>query len=516
MIKKFKGLLSILLVILTVFTIGLPIASAVPGYENDLPVVYVRGAGRPVYNAKGQQILPFKVDPEEKIMEELDRLLAAFASSVLTKNWDTYCDELVEVVSEVYKNVVLDNNGEANDGSYSIASTVPAKKTSDYRLSDYVFNYDPRLDPWSVAADLNAYINKVLSVTGKKKVQLVGRCLGGNYVSAYLTRYGGSKIESVIFYVASTKGTVLCSESFSGNFRFDPDLINDYMKNASNESDSDMMGFLKSLVSVTHSLSILSTGTELVQSVYNQISADVVPRLLLATYATMPGYWSMVDDEHYEEAKRLVFGNNTSEYAKLIQKIDNYHYNVMNAFDSTMKKLQREGVKIAVIAKYNTALPPIFQSSEKQSDGTIELSNLSFGATAANFGKTLSKAYIEEVKSNGLINYISDDLIIDSSTCLFPDSTWFIKNSEHGHFPTAINYLMYEIFGSKKQLTVWDNKKYPQYLAYNSDNTLSIVTEPDKVTDTSSGNKLLDILVSFVQTFINIIKNILGAFLGYA
>lgn len=511
--KKIKSLLSILLVVITVFTVTLPVASAATTYENDLPIVYVKGAGREIYSSDGEQIMPFKVEPEDQIMEEMDRLLAAFTSSVLSKDWDTYCDELVDIVTEVYKDVVLDNNGEATDGSYIIPSKTPKEKTSNFKLSDYIFNYDSRLDPWEVAEDMQAYIKKVLKATGKKKVQLVGRCLGGNYISAYLARYGASRVDTCVLYVPSTKGTVVCSESFSGKFKFDPDLIDTYVNNYMTDSDDQMMGLIKTLVSITHSMSLLSTGTDLVQSVYDQIASNVVPRLLLASYATMPAYWSMVDDNNFEEAKRLIFGNNTEEYAGLIEKIDNYHYNVMNAFDTIMKDLQQDGLKVAVIAKYNTALPPLFESSHKQADGTIELATLSFGATAADMGKTLSKDYLDEVKYSGAIDYVSNDLIVDASTCLFPDSTWFIKNSAHEDFASSINKLIYEIIRSKKQLTVWDREKYPQFMVYNSDNTLSPVPEAEASGSAGNEGGLLEVLMGFFSSIFTVIKNLLSSLL---
>ncbi len=475
--KRIKSLLCAVLVVITLFSISAPmVATAATTYENDFPIVYIKGAGREVYSADGKQIMPFMVDPEDQILEQTDRLLAAFMSSVLSKDWDTYCDELVEVVTEVYKDVVLDKNGEASDGSYIIPSGAPKKKTSGFNLSDYVFQYDSRLDPWEVAAQLQSYIKKVLAATGKKKVSIVGRCLGGNYIAAYLTRYGASTLNTAVFYVASTKGTVVCSESFSGKFKFDAELIDTYVNEYMGESDEQMFGFIKALVSVTHQMSILGMGTDLVQSVYDQIADNVVPRLLLASYATMPAYWSMVDDDNYEQAKRLIFGNNTAEYAGLIEKIDRYHYDVMNMFDATMSNLTANGMKVGVVAKYNVALPPLFESSNKQADGTIELFNLSFGANSADMGKTLSKSYLDDLSYSGdLLKYVSDDLIVDASTCLFPDNTWFVKNSVHEHFPTSINKLIYQILRTKKQLTVWDNKDYPQYLEYNDDNTLTPV-----------------------------------------
>lgn len=508
--RKFRNLLSVILAVTVIFSCAVPAFAATTTYENDLPVVYVKGAGREIYSADGKQIMPFETEPENEIMAESDRLIAAFSASVLAKDWDMYCDELVEVISEVYKDVVLDNNGEATDGSYIIPSPTPKKKTSNFYLSDYIFNYDSRLDPVAVADQMEAYINSVLKATGKSKVQLVGRCLGGNYVAAYLTKYGCKKVDTCVLYVPSTLGTVVCSGSFSGNFVFDADVINDYVANM-DASDDDMTSMIQSIVSVTHSVSLLATGTDLVESVYEQIADMVVPRLLIASYATMPAYWSMVDDENYEEAKRFIFGDDIDLYSGLVEKIDEYHYGVRNIFDQTLKNLTNSGMKIAIIAKYNTALPPIFENSRVQADGTIELSNLSFGATSADLGKTLSKSYLDELKygsaGSGALDYVSNDLIVDASTCLYPDNTWFIKNSLHEDFATSINRLIYEVIRSKKQLTVWDREEYPQFMVYNSNNTLSEVEEAEPNGSTGDNVSFFESIKSFFSKFFAFFKN---------
>ncbi|MBQ8504184.1 MAG: hypothetical protein IJ491_07895 [Clostridia bacterium] len=513
--RKLKAVLSALLVVLTLVTsVGLPLCASAATYENDLPIVYVQGRDRTIYNKNGKKIMPFSTDPEDLIMKESDRLLAAFSSSVLQKNWDIYCDELVAVVSEVYKDVTLDNNGEASDGSYVKANATPTAKTSNFGLNDYVFNYDSRLDPWTVAKELRTYINNVLKATGKSKVQLVSRCLGTNYAAAYLTRYKSeakSKIDTCVLYVPSAKGTIMVSESFSGEFKFDPDLINTYVNEYM--EDSEMTELLKAVVSVTYSMSILSLGTNAVESVYQQIADRVVPELILATYGTMPSYWSMVDDEHYDKAKSLVLSGKEEEYAGLIEKIDRYHNKVMINLDSTLLSLRNSGMKVAIIAKYNTALAPLFESSNVQADGLVELSSLSFGATAADMGKTLSKAYLDDVSLSGAIDYVSDDLIIDSSTCLFPDNTWFIKDSPHGAFKSSMNNLILTIVRQKKQMTVWDNEKYPQYLQYNSNNTLtpiSAATPGDGAESSGGSTNILSTIINFFSKIINVIKSLLG------
>ena len=509
--RNFRRLFAVIMSVLTVVMAVMPAVGAVSTAANDLPIVYVKGAGREIYSADGHQIMPFDIEPEEQIMNQMDTIAKAFVVSLAAGNWDYYCNTMVNIISKVFKDVVLDKNGEASDGSYIIPSPAPTKKTSNFYLSNYVFNYDSRLDPWEVAEQLDDYIDQVLKATGKKKVQIVSRCLGGNYAAAYLSRYGAEKVDTCIFYVASTKGTVVCSESFSGSFRFDADLINDYVENNMGD-DSDLAGLIKSVVSMTYSLSALHIGANAVESIYKQIANQLVPKMLLASYATMPAYWSMVDDENFEKAKRFIFGDDIGQYSGLIDKIDNYHYNVMNTFEETMLQLQSEGLKIGIIGKYNIALPPVFQSSEEQADGTIELDYQTFGATAANIGKTLSRDYLNSLKGTGAMDYVSPDLVVDASTCIFPDYTWFIKDSEHTDFSAAINKLIYAILGSRSQFTIKSDKNFPQYMRYNAaTKTLSPVTKADA--NGSTGNEGVNFIERIIAAFNKIIlffKSIFG------
>ncbi|MEE1321427.1 MAG: hypothetical protein UHM85_07850 [Acutalibacteraceae bacterium] len=517
--KKIKAILSLLLVMLTFLTVSVPAFSAAAAYENDLPIVYLRGRGQYIYDKNGKRIAPFGFEPEDKIMEQADRLLAAFSSSLLMKDWDIYCDELVSVVGSIYKEIALDNNGEASDGSYPAANSKPKVKTGDYKLNDYVFNYDDRLSPWETAPKLRAYINEVLAATGKNKVQLVSRCLGSNFASAYLVRYkkeAKSKIDTCVLYVPTVKGTLVASEAFSGEIKIDADAINNYVNEYMD--DTELSDLLKAVVSVTYSMSMLSLGTNAVTSVYDQIADRVVPELVLATYGTMPSYWSLVNEEHFQKARDLIFSGKEDEYAGLIDKIETNHNKVMNGIDNTLIELKNSGVKMMIIAKYNKALPPLFESSSIQADGLAELSSLSFGATAADMGKTLSKSYLDEVQLSGCIDYVSDDLVIDASTGLFPDYTWYIKDSLHSDFPTSIDKLIYSVLHSKKQITIHDETKYPQFLQYNSDDTLTPVkaAKPGDGGSSSDGGGLsgitniFSVITNLFNRIIQIIKSLLG------
>ena len=504
--KKFsKRLLCLLLVMIMLASASLPMTAGAAATASNYPVVYVYGRGTQIYNKDGKQLYPMETTIQQKLIQDKSQIMSAFSKSLVTDNWDPFCDAIYNSIAPLYEEMVLDENGEISNGSYHRKPGTPKKKTGDYHVYDYAFSYDSRTDPLETAKDLNAFIKKVLAATGKSKVNLIGRCLGSCIVSSYLTLYGAGDINTVVYYAAACNGILPIGATFSGHINIDADSVEKYTSK-SLDDESDFNEFIKGLVTLTSQVRLLGVGTDVINSVYLSIADQILPRLLLATYATMPCYWSMVSDEYFESAKSFIFKGETKKYAGLIKKIDNYHYNVQVPLNDTLTRLKKNGLKVINISKYNVRLAPVFENCTVQADGTVELSTMSFGATSSLFGKTLSASYLQEVADAGFSDYVSKDCIIDSSTCLFPDNTWFIKNLDHGNFPTCVDDFMYEVFSTKGQYTIRSNKSYPQYLEYKSDNTLTPVTQVnqndlDKDGGSSGVSSLLSI---FLKTFMNV------------
>lgn len=504
--KTFKRVLSLVLALVMIAAVFVPSFSAASA--NDLPIVYVIGKNSTIYNKDGEKIHP-SVGVDELIDNNKEMLTKAFALSLAGGDWSIYSDAIYELVLQKYKDFPLDENGEISNGSYVIKNKTPKAKKSGFTLSDYHFYYDSRIDPFVNAKKLNTYINKVLSVTGKKKVQLVGRCMGGTIASAYLYKYGCEKIDTLLYYAAASQGVIPISCFFTGEIEFDSTAIERYAKTDMDDDFSDLMKFVIKLVTLTGTFKM---GTQTVSSIYRNVAKTLYPRIVLATYGTCPGYWAMVRDDCYEEAKQVVFKNNTAKYAKLIAKIDNYHTKVFQRLPTILKKYQKQGLKIANISKYNKALPPLFVNCLKQADNMVELETASMGATCANMEKTLSSAYITYLENSGKDKYLSPDLIVDASSCAFPDYTWFVKDLAHETFPTAVDKLIMHIFASKAQYTVTSSSKYPQFLRFDSSTMkLLAVKRPDttKDDDTNPTGFLAKIL-AFFGVFIQIIRTLLG------
>ena len=473
MSKIIKRVLSMVLCVVVLVSLAAPSFVAEAATYSSVPIVYITGRRTPIYNKSGKKVYPMSTSISDVIDKNMAKIVAASLSSYTTKNWNILGDTLYDLIEPLYRDLRLDKNGEISNGSYIKQNATPATdKDGKYEIMQFNFEYDSRIDPWESAALLRSYISKVLKATGKTKVQIVSRCMGSDILAAYLVRYKSDpKVNTAIFYAPACNGVLINSAPFAGKIEFDADSLEKYLSKSSSNSDEEFEGLLSSLNKVSKSLSS-KLGASIATSLFEQAGPKILPRLLLATYATMPGYWAMVSDPYYEEAKTYIFGKNIKQYSGLIKKTDRFHYDVQKKLPSVLKTLKKNGMKINIISKYNIDFDPIYEGCTQQGDGWIETRNSSFGATVANKGKTLSASYLKTLANSGLANYVSGDKIIDASTCLFPDYTFFLKNNEHTKWASCVNQLLLAICNSSSQFTVTSNKNYTQFMLYKS-NTIT-------------------------------------------
>ena len=95
-------------------------------------------------------------------------------------------------------------------------------------------------------------------------------------------------------------------------------------------------------------------------------------------------------------------------------------------------------------------------------DGVLETDRTSGYGTIANFGDTLSDKEINGVAAE----YISPDKVINASTCLHSETTWFVKNAKHVGCKDGSDHTEFAIWllTSKEQPTVNSNAAYPRFL----------------------------------------------------
>ncbi len=517
--KKILSLFLVLSVVFTTMAITAPVSSAASGA--DVPIIHVCGYGAVLVkdNPDGtkEQIYPLKVE-NSYIEEKAKEILPVFAKAFVTQKWDDFCDALVDTLVPVFEPVALDSNGEATNNTRADwtwnRKTLKNHKRADgtYSPTAYKFHYDWRLDPLVIADSLHKYIEDVLYVTGAEKVVLYGRCLGSNVVAAYMQKYNGENVQEVIHYASSVNGAPMLSKIFTGEVYLDADGVDRFFYDYDlglGELYTELIQSLITLMNKNYSLDITCWA---VNNVMKDIYLDIFPEILIKGFGTFPSYWSMVSVEDYEKAKETVFyDSDLNEYKGLVEKIENYRNNVQLKFDEITKSHIEQGIEFSNIVKYGYQIAPVTVDVDKLSDGIVFVDGSSFGATASEFNKTLPKDYIDNAVKNGDGKFISPDKQIDASTCISPDTTWFIKNMEHNYFPDSMNSLVSEIVNNDGY-TVNSDTAYPQFMVYDyeTDSYSPMTTDNCNTTDRWDVT-FFEALAKFFRNLFKVIKQLVSS-----
>ena len=483
-------------------------AADVPG--TDIPTVYVLGAGSPlvVHEPDGstRQVYGLQL-PDDFIATTVKENLDVFKRAFFTQQWDEFCVVLRDVFVPLFDEIRLDENGNAPNGSvvdwdWNRASIDGGKVGGKYPTNRFRFEYDWRMDPYKTADILHAYIEDVLAVTGETKVNLVGRCLGACITAAYMEKYDAQYVEDYLLYCSALYGATQCSKAFCGEIYLESGGVERFMYDLELFADRTLTDLLQSFVTLMRKTYGLDVACWAVNNVYRQIYLNVVPPILIDTYASFPGYWSMVADRDYEKAKQTVFfGADREKYRNFIRIIDDYHYNVQVKTPELFERYRKMGTGVANIVKYGVQTIPVTRQSDMMSDKLCSVEEASLGAVTATINGTLKKSYLKSAD----MRFVSPDRQIDASACLLPDRTWFIKNLAHKDFPECVEYLFAHILDT--DATVFDSEDYPQYMVYDEQTQrISPMTAENCDTSARYRHTFIEALKRFIKAVLTLIR----------
>lgn len=527
---KNKKLISVILTVFILIAIMMPSFTVLAaGCDcGNTPVIYVRGRS-PIVNKAGHsswsspEIYELPSVPDGYIGEKAKVLAPAFAKAYLTNNYKEYNKILVDAFDEIYAEYRLDENGNVTNESGSEANqqltNLPDKHNRVLDITDgagayeycyqYFFQYDIRLDPCATAVDLHTFVESVKKATGHDTVKFIARCMGSNILTAYFAEYGWADVEDVILYNPIVNGTTVTNAAFTGNLKVDSQSLDYFANQAIDMEDAELLSLITDTINLANANYSLGLTAAMLNPVIKRIVSEVTPELLKLSYGTTPGYWSMVSNENYEKAKAFVFGaeGDAEKYAGLIEKLDNYQEKVGAHIYDIYEQMGKDGVNVYNISKYGLQCYPVAEEANEQSDIIVSLKAQTFGVTAAEMGTKLSAKYIKEAEETGTAKYISPDKVVDASTCMYPDTTWIIKDMEHNCYPWCVDKLMAKIltYDGEGIMTVDTDPDYPQYLIYdnNKDEHLSTITP---MTDEKTGS--VTEKVNFFKAVINFFKSI--------
>ncbi len=472
-----KKAISVLLSVIFVFS------AVIPCFAQDekcdcghAPIIYVAalGSGDVIENegAENQRTV-FRPDTGD-VLKRFLPIFPAIVKLLITRNYDDFGDVLISCVNDTFGALALDGNGDSQPNITSEEfHPESAQHGDDY---SYYFGYDFRLDPVVNAKKLHAYIEEVKALTHHDTVRFRSSSMGGVVTMSYIRLYGTKDIETIIFQCCPILGTAVAGELYNGKVEINKNALLHYGSQALPALDSDFLGgFLYALIEAFEFMGIFDVLLKFADKLLLKLQDRVFDETLIPIFGTLPGIWSFVPDEYYESGKVFMKLDPVSQ-AGLIEKLDFYHYEVQQKAEELLKGAQNDGTNIYILCGYNMQRTPLVTAYKSTSDGTVDTKYASCGATCAPVYETLGDGYTQ-AKYNDKC-YLSADGMIDASTCILPDNTWFVKDMLHCKVHKGHDELYKIMFNSEEQLTVFDIEKYPQFLQNDTVNqTLTPVTE---------------------------------------
>ena len=424
--------------------------------------------------------------PDGFIKEAVKELMPLFLKATVTNDYDDYARALADKVSEIYVDFVPDENGDPRNESgreVSVAEEDLVQEDGTYNPRyAYIFNNDWRLAPDIQADNLRGYIEQVLEVTGAEKINLYTRCEASSVALCYLEKYGCDEIASYFVDSQGSSGFLLASYAYCGELEIDSEALARWVKYyvpyqlpEKSEKIAELFEdpyterfVTAALSSVASSLTVREL-TALIERMLPSLIDIALPEILMNSYGRLLSYWTVIDKEHFEKAREFLLSD--PKWDTFRSRVDDYYCKCQIKNEEILQSCMDKGMKMEAIARYGFQNFPFIKGWRELSDGEVATADQSFGATCAPIGSRFSDEYIAEARANGTDKYISPDRMIDASTALFPDKTWFVKNAGHNYLSGVITDIHVAFLRSGGELTVWDDPSLPQYLMVLSEKT---------------------------------------------
>lgn len=320
----------------------------------------------------------------------------------------------------------------------------------------YYFAYNSFGNHIGLAEELFAFIKTVQQQTGHKKVNLVPLSQGASIVSAMLGYHPevADALHKILFVVPALDGSKIIGDVFTGRITF---LDSDYLYHGFLENIRLLDAPTASLLELV--LRVLPD--EVWMATLNAGVKHLVENVMIRS----TGMWALCPSGDYKAAAKRYLSS--PEMANIKAQTDRY-YQVQKQSRANIAALKDKGVQVFCVAEYDYALINVGECwNDQNGDFIIQLDSTSMGATAARVGETLPKDYQQQNTfcTNPAHNHIGPDRVVDASTGLLPDTTFYFKNQRHDltQHNDIILKLAMQLIAHDEITDVYSSPDFPQF-----------------------------------------------------
>jgi len=441
---------------------------------SEYPVIFFGGGFHLLYhneNTEEQKTVFDSLAVTDILMSKLDDALEA----VKALDFDRVVDILKEAVWDWFGPIRMDINGDSVDPDI----TCDGPSWEPWYDGGPYLAFDWRLDPVENAERLNRYLDYACKRYGVEKFNFSAVSGSVPFLLSYLDIYGYDRVASIVLNAATHKGATTFGELATGRVAIDMEAV-------AKLQQLDMLGenlaFVQPLLRWLFEPGVLSVIEKFLKLAAKRVVARLYDEIIIPLVGTMPVIWTYIPLKDYETAKKNLLKGDP-QYATLVEKLDRYHDIAVRADDILLETALR--VKVAIWAGYGMAMIPLGMGTATQSDLMVDTKYASLGATCAPLGIPFFPWYKQKI-THGTHDHVSPDRLIDASTCLLPDQTWFVKNKPHNS--ESFYGGWYDWFLKTDKPSVYGNEDYPQFMeCFPPENGeefgiyLPLVVEPENV-----------------------------------
>ncbi len=361
-----------------------------------------------------------------------------------------------------------------------IYDNIPLQAFSEMAGEDhlYYFAYNSFGNNYDIVTELYAFIQMVKKETGHDKVNIVPISMGGSVANGLFQYYPEvmDDLNKVVYIVPALNGSSIVGDLYTKNLAF---FDTEFLYN----------GFLEALMDEEEARMIEVIARILPDQVLSSVLKNVANCLVEDVASNITMLWGLCPKEDYPEASKKLLKNKP----EIKRQTDMFYEAQLNSLDN-IQKLVDKGVEVFNIVDYDVPLYLIGNSwNNDNADGVIHLSSTAMGVESALVGETLGEGYQQKNTSvncsDSSHNHVSPDNVVDASTGLLPDHTFYFDGQ--GHEQTARNdaiiSLATELLATNDIKDVYSTPDYPQFNGRRDPRSLKNNYIPEaKAVDTST------------------------------